>query len=111
MLPQLTLEFSILLGEQNSASENLTIRQYSFGFLPCLLLPKLHIILQELVGGAIKFLRSLLSGEIKNLSHAQQAWKRRNSIFRGTTLLGVKIHPLILRPLTHISVTGEPVRS
>ena len=54
----LTARFSwgsnILLGEQNSSSENLTKRQYYFGFLPCLLLPKLHIILQELVGGAIK---------------------------------------------------------
>jgi hypothetical protein len=60
LLPQLTLEFSILLGEQNSASEILTIRQYSFGFLPCLLLPKLHIILQELVGGAIyKFFHTI----------------------------------------------------
>jgi hypothetical protein len=39
--------------ENFSVSEKLIIRQYSFGFLPCLLLLKLHIILQELVGGAI----------------------------------------------------------
>ena len=64
LLPQLTLEFSILLGEQNSASENLTIRQYSFGVLPCLLLPKLHIILQELVGGAIPLIFYSIFGRL-----------------------------------------------
>ena len=31
-------------------------------------------------------------GENKNLLHAQPAWKRRNSVFRGTTLLGVKLY-------------------
>ena len=33
------------------------------------------------------------------------------AILRGTTLLDVRIHPLICVGSTHISVTGEPVQA
>ena len=32
-------------------------------------------------------------------------------ILRGTTLLDVRIHPLVCVGSTHISVTGEPVQA